>query len=304
MELRELEYVMAIAEEGSISRAAERLFMAQSSLSQALSQYEAELGTRLFIRTSSGVRPTYAGELFLQNAGQILQHYHRLKAELRETSLPQAGRIELGISTYRGTALLPPLLQRFHQEFPSVEVIVHEHDSLVLQKKIASGDLDLALVALLPGQNLSENIPVMQDEVLLAVHRSHPILTAVHEERENSGRAWIDIRDAADCEFILSDRFTILGETAHQLFGEAGFTPKTTCGYVSAPLAAALARQGLGLAFTYRSCLVPGKDTAYLSIGKEGYYVDLVLLTPPDGYESWATRALARMIRQYIEKMN
>ena len=72
MDLRELNYIVTIANEGSISRAAEKLYMAQSSLSQSLQLYEVELGTPIFMRTARGVRPTPAGGAFLSHARQIL----------------------------------------------------------------------------------------------------------------------------------------------------------------------------------------------------------------------------------------
>lgn len=73
MEMKELVYLVTLAEEESISRAAERLYMAQSSLSQFLHQFEAELGTKLFVRTSKGITPTYSGKCFIEHAGEILR---------------------------------------------------------------------------------------------------------------------------------------------------------------------------------------------------------------------------------------
>ena len=75
MELKDLNFLIAIYEEKSISRAAERLYMAQSSLSQFLSNYERELGYRLFVRTANGVRPTEAGELLLSYAYRTTAEY-------------------------------------------------------------------------------------------------------------------------------------------------------------------------------------------------------------------------------------
>ena len=69
MDMKEFTYLIALAEEGSISKAAERLYMAQSSLSQFLQQFESELGTRLFVRTSKGIHPTYSGECFIEQEG-------------------------------------------------------------------------------------------------------------------------------------------------------------------------------------------------------------------------------------------
>ena len=103
MDLKELTYIVTIANEGSISRAAEKLFMAQSSLSQALQLYEAELGTPIFVRTSRGVRPTSSGAVFLSHARQILQQYHLAQSEVWDIEGLGGGRVELGISTFAST---------------------------------------------------------------------------------------------------------------------------------------------------------------------------------------------------------
>ena len=81
MQLKELKYIVALADEGSISRAAERLYMAQSSLSQFLLQYETELGISLFVRTSKGIRPTAAGSMFIDNARIIEQGAPRIRPQ-------------------------------------------------------------------------------------------------------------------------------------------------------------------------------------------------------------------------------
>lgn len=81
MDLKELDYIVTVANEGSISRAAEKLFMAQSSLSQAVRLFEQDLGTPIFVRTARGVRPTSAGEAFIFHARQILQQYQEARSE-------------------------------------------------------------------------------------------------------------------------------------------------------------------------------------------------------------------------------
>ena len=128
MDLKELNYLIAIADEGSISRAAESLYMAQSSLSQFLQQYEAELGVRLFFRTARA---------FIQNARQILLHYRRAQNEVWDIEQLKGGRIEFGTATFRGTYLLPPVLKRFHQAYPNIHVSVTEMDSVPLEDRIA-----------------------------------------------------------------------------------------------------------------------------------------------------------------------
>ena len=151
MEIKELNYLIAIAEEKSISKAADRLYMAQSSLSQFLFQYEAELGAKLFVRTARGVRPTSAGEIFIDHARQILMDYHRTKNEIWDIEQQlHGGRIDLGISTFRGTRLLPRVLKEFRRTYPGIHVKITEQDSAALENLIIDGTLDIAMIALPP----------------------------------------------------------------------------------------------------------------------------------------------------------
>lgn len=176
MELKELEYIVAVAEEQSISKAADRLYLAQSSLSQYVSRYEAELGVKLFRRTSGGVRTTAAGELFLKNARQMLLQYHQIRQQLTDLDAPMEGQIHFGISTFRGSYLFPKAMHLFRQESPTVDVVLHEHDSIYLQRKIAAGELDLALVAFREDQWENQGKFLMKDEVLLVANRDSPVM--------------------------------------------------------------------------------------------------------------------------------
>ena len=99
MDFKELDYLITLADEKNISRAAEKLFMAQSSLSHFIRQLESELGTTLFIRTPRGIIPTASGEQFLVHARNMLQEFHIAKNELCELNHLVKGTIQFGIST-------------------------------------------------------------------------------------------------------------------------------------------------------------------------------------------------------------
>ena len=113
MDLKELDYIVTVANEGSISRAAEKLFMAQSSLSQAVRLFEQDLGTPIFVRTARGVRPTSAGEAFIFHARQIFTAVPGGTQRGFDIENLKGGTVIFGISTYRGTYLLPPVLKKF-----------------------------------------------------------------------------------------------------------------------------------------------------------------------------------------------
>ena len=176
MDLKELNYVVTVANEGSISRAAEKLFMSQSSLSQAIRVLEQDLGTSVFIRTTRGVRPTAAGDAFISHAKQILQQYRTACSEAADIENLNGGTVIFGISTYRGTYLLPPVLKRFRALYPKVHVEICEMDSIDLEDQLLEGLLDLALIAAPPVRIRHGVSPFMRDEIMIVTTADHPVM--------------------------------------------------------------------------------------------------------------------------------
>ncbi len=296
MDLKELNYIVTIADEGSISHAAEKLYMAQSSLSQFLHLYEAELGTPLFMRTSRGVRPTASGAVFIAHARQILLHYRRAQSEVWDIEELKGGQIELGISTFRGTYILPRVLKKFHERYPDVHVEITEKDSIYLEEMISEGLLDMALIALPSLKFKNPTDFLTRDEILIVAEKGHPVMN--HVRREPGGRSWVSLEDAAAYEFILGAPETILGAIARREFSRLGIEPFARNTNITAPFAAAMAREGVALAFTYHSCLVHDDHVEYLSVGKDGVFLELNLAYPGGEYRSKATRALARVFHE------
>ena len=300
MNLKELNYIVTIADEGSISRAAEKLYMAQSSLSQFLQLYEAELGAPLFMRTSRGVRPTASGSVFLNHSRQILLQYHRAQSELWDIEELSGGRIELGISTFRGTYLLPPVLKRFRDLYPRIHVEITEKDSMYLEEMILEGFLDMALLAL-PSPRLHKQLDFLtRDEIYLVTVSEHPVMEFVH--REEDGTRWVDLKDIARFECILGPPRTILGSMIRKAFEDLHLEPLAQNTNITAPFAAAMAREGIALSFTYHSCMVKAPGVEYLSVGRKGLFLDLSLAYPAGEYRSKATMALAKMFHEIYQE--
>ena len=113
MNLKQLQYIQEIAKEGSITAAAHNLYISQPSLSQMLRQVEQELGATLFERSSQPMRPTPAGERYLQTADTILTAYEQLETEIQGLKDENSGRLRLGISMQRSVHLLPKVLPLF-----------------------------------------------------------------------------------------------------------------------------------------------------------------------------------------------
>lgn len=175
MELRQLQYALQIAAERNFSRAAEKLHIAQPSLSQQLSKLEKELGVLLFQRNTSTVELTHAGAKFVEQAQIIIDGVELLRQEMSDISQLRTGRVVVGSMPITGAHLLPHVLPVFKDKYPEVEINLLEDSSMNLEKLTANGQTDLSLLS------LPLEIPSLAYEVLgeeridLAVPPGHPL---------------------------------------------------------------------------------------------------------------------------------
>ena len=167
MELRQLRYFVAIAEAGSLSRASERLRVAQPALSMQLANLEAECGTQLFERTNRGVRLTASGALLLRHADTILRQVNEATQAIR-SSADLTGQVSIGLPTTVSDAFVSALLQRVEAELPGVTLRVAEHMTASLGDMLADGALDLAILMNAPDQASVAMQPLLLESYCLA----------------------------------------------------------------------------------------------------------------------------------------
>jgi LysR family hydrogen peroxide-inducible transcriptional activator len=148
MELRQLNYVIQIAMEKNFSRAAEKLHIAQPSLSQQLSKLEQEIGVLLFRRTTNSVELTQAGQVFVSKSQNILDAVEQLKQEMDDMAQMRSGRLVVGTLPITGSHILPLVLPVFGEQYPQIEVVLVEDTTAKLEQLTASGGTDLSLLSL------------------------------------------------------------------------------------------------------------------------------------------------------------
>ena len=146
MDLRRLEYFVAVAEAGSFSKAAAALVMSQPTLSQQVAALETELGQRLLTRTGRGAEPTDSGQALLVYARAIFELAEQAKADMRERQLIPSGRITIGLPPRVAHAMTADLVQRFRAEFPDAAISVEEGLSIRLREWLVAGRLDVAVL--------------------------------------------------------------------------------------------------------------------------------------------------------------
>ncbi|VEB85372.1 nitrogen assimilation transcriptional regulator [Citrobacter koseri] len=147
MNFRRLKYFVKIVDIGSLTQAAEVLHIAQPALSQQVATLEGELDQQLLIRTKRGVTPTEAGKILYTHARTILRQCEQAQLAVNNVGQTLRGQVSIGLAP--GTAassVTMPLLQAVRAELPEVLVYLHENSGVVLNDKLLSGQLDMAVL--------------------------------------------------------------------------------------------------------------------------------------------------------------
>ena len=178
MNTQNLDYFLTIVETGNLTKAAEKLFVSQPSLSQYLKRLEKNLGAELFDRTASPLRLTYSGERYYQYAIQSKKLNENIRRELADISSSQSGLLRLGVALWRGAVLLPDIYPEFHAKYPGICIELFEGRSSQLQNALLNDNIDLAVMNLPRGTNYQKfSIEIFHEEkILLAAPASHPFV--------------------------------------------------------------------------------------------------------------------------------
>ena len=177
MELRHLRYYVAVAEELSFRRAAERVRVAQPALSKQIKDLEYDVGAKLLDRNTAGVALTDAGAIFLVEAREILAHAERASAKAREAEAGSRGALTVANVSAISASFMPATLSEFHTRYPEVDVSLEE---LVLPEQIDALEAGKIQVGFTMGQGTPipkhfEQFKVLESEICLAMGRDHPL---------------------------------------------------------------------------------------------------------------------------------
>ncbi|MDP2082026.1 MAG: LysR substrate-binding domain-containing protein [Pseudotabrizicola sp.] len=144
--LRQLQFFVAAAEQGSVSGAARALSISQSSVTEAIQSLENDLGVRLFDRLARGLQLTHRGNLFLRHARQILADVANARQAFRDEAEQEAGRLALGVTTLVAGYVLSDILSRYRRAHPRVDLNVTEDSGEYLEHLLIGGELDVAVM--------------------------------------------------------------------------------------------------------------------------------------------------------------
>lgn len=186
MNKSDLEKIIAIAEEGSMARAAQKLYITQPALSKCLTKVEDSPGEALFVRRPNGMIPTYAGECLVRKAYQIMKLYDDVEMEFCELNQMHRGVLRLGTAERLGALVLPELLLNFKRQYPNIKIEIVEENSMDLEEKLLIGALEIAILCL-PLKNANVSYQVFyEDPIYVALPSGHPLNDRAYQ-KEASG---------------------------------------------------------------------------------------------------------------------
>ena len=240
MELRHLQYFVAVAEELHFGRAAQRLNMAQPPLSQQIRHLEEELGVQLFQRTRRHVELTDAGQAFLQEARLTLAQAEHAVKIARQAGRGEIGKLTIGFVGSATYEALPSIIRNFQERYPDVELILRELTTT--QQVHALHDKRIHIGILRP--------PINDDTLVLETLIKEPIVLALPENHPLSRQSSLTVEALAHEHFILFPRH--LGPGLYdQIIGlcqQAGFSPQVTQEAIQMQTILGLVATGLGIA--------------------------------------------------------
>ncbi len=253
MTLRQIRHFIAVAETGSISAAAQAVFISQSTLTLAIQQLEEEIGVRLFDRHAKGMTLTHQGHQFLRQSHLILATVDNAKRSLQQSTGQIAGNLTIGVSSLVAGYYLADLITRFQRAFPNVQTHVIEDERSYIEHLLVSGEIDIGVLIL---SNLEDRHALQTEVLTQSPHRlwlppRHPLLE--HDS--------ISLSDVAR-EPLIQLNADEMGLHTQRIWARASLTPTVSLRTASVEAVRSLVAAGLGISIqpdmTYRPWSLEG----------------------------------------------
>ena len=244
MELHQLEYFVAVAEEASFTRAAARVHVAQPGVSAQVRRLESELGQRLLDRSGRTIRLTEAGAAVLPFARAALDAVANARLAVDDLAGLVRGQVTIGMVSGCALPVMAELLAGFHKQYPGVAISLTEDNSDHLAEMLGDGRLDLALIGVAgePANGI-DSVVLIDEELVAAVAPGHPLASATT----------VTVKALRDVPLVSLPRGTGVRAALDAACAAAGFEPRIVFEASALPMVVTMAAQGLGLAVVPQS---------------------------------------------------
>lgn len=248
--LKALQCCAEIVRQGSFTKAAQTLHIAQPALSMAVSRLEEELGVLLFNRTGRKVSVTAEGRVFLNRVESALLELEMARQELRDMTQVVSGEVRLGVPPMFGIRYVPTLLGEFRRQHPGIVMTVVEGSAEDISVRLVKREIDLALLEsrrVIPGW---DSVPLGEDEMVLCMSPQHPL----------AQEPYLEGRHLQDAEMIVFDRTFLQRHMLDDFCADAGVSYRIALQSNFVSLVTKSTQDGIGISTLLRSVqeLEPG----------------------------------------------
>jgi DNA-binding transcriptional LysR family regulator len=245
MELTQLEFFTAVVEEGSFSKAAERVYRTQPAVSIAIRRLEEEVGAPLFDRSQKTPTLTEAGEMIYDYAKRMLTLRDQARETLSELRQLKRGRVRIGSNESTSLYLLPHLILQYREQHPDVKVEIYRQVSERLPREVLDRNVDFALLAFEPVDSDLESFPILRDELVLIMHPEHRL----------AGRDSVTIKELGKESFLAHNVKTASRHKVIEVFAQHHTPLNITLELATVETIKRFVQLKIGLAFVPRMCV-------------------------------------------------
>ncbi len=238
MDVRALRYFTEVVRQQSFTRAAEKLFVTQPTISKMLRQLEEELGCTLLLREGRKLHLTDSGQVVYQRGLAILQEFHQLEAQLADINQLKTGELRLGIPPMVGMQIAGSI-SAFRRRYPGVQLKISEFGGLTAQQAVLSGALDIALTAL----------PIESDQPLNTLElMHHPLCVLLPRSERWLNHTKVGLKELAEHPLLILNEEFALNRQIRKAFQRQNLTPNIALRSAQWDFLAAMVQAGMGLA--------------------------------------------------------
>lgn len=245
MELTQLEFFVTVVEQGSFSKAAERVYRTQPAVSIAIRRLEEEIGAPLLERSQKMPTLTEAGELVYDYAKRILALRDQACETVAELRSLKRGRVRIGANESTSLYLLPHLILQFREQHQNVKVEIFRHVSERLPREVLDRNVDFALLAFEPEDSDLESFPILRDELVLIMHPEHLL----------AARDSVTVEELGTESFLAHNVKTASRRKVIEVFAEHHTSLNITLELATVETIKRFVQLKIGLAFVPRMCV-------------------------------------------------
>ncbi len=303
MTFKQYRYVLKVAEERNFSSAAKKLFISQPSLSQFVQKVEEQIGAPIFDRSTSPLKLTYIGKLYVEHAKAIMDLQNQFEQRVDDVLKIKKGRVTVGSSPFRSAYLMSQLLPQFRKTYPDIEVFLKEDNTRNLEELALTGETDIS-VSLLPiDEKLFDYEILFEERMLLALPPTHPIAERLKLiAGDHTYTPHIHLADLRDTPFIQMNKSHKLHQMLLNLCNEAGFTPNVIFETDSMTTAQALAGAGIGVTLLPETLIRTNHfehEPCYCALDTKAART-VIAVYRKGRYLSRAARAFIQTLKEYV----